>query len=412
MGQKGLTNFFENYLKQEPLFINKRVLQSNYTPKTILHREEQIQQLNSIMAPAIKGEKPSNVFIYGQTGTGKSLTIQNICNDMISTAEKNSSKLEKAGYRKFKVIYLNCKLKRIADTEYRLIAQLASEFGEEIPATGLPTVEIYKMFIKAIERDKVLLIIILDEIDQLGQKIGDGILYNLTRLNSELKSSEISLIGISNNLVFTQSLDPRVKSSLGEEEVTFPSYNALQIQDILRQRVKTAFKEGVLEEGVIEKCAAYAAKEHGDARRALDLLRVAGEIAERRGKNAIKVGDLDTAEDKIETDLFTNIISTQPKQCKLALYSIIRIHNKITNNMPIFTGEIYEVYKELCFKVGLRPLTQRRLCDIISELEMLGIITTKVISKGRYGRTREVCLAMPEEILKNVDDLLKEGLAV
>ena len=404
MGQKGLTNFFENYLKQESLFLNKKVLQSNYAPKTILHREEQIQQLASIMAPALRGEKPSNIFIYGLTGTGKSLTIQNVCNNMLAIAEKNSLKI--------KFVYLNCKLKRIADTEYRLIAQLASEFGEEIPATGLPTVEIYKMFTKAMERDKVLLIVVLDEIDQLGQKIGDGILYNLTRLNSELKNSDISLIGLSNNLVFTENLDPRVRSSLSEEEVTFPSYNAIQLQDILRQRVKLVFREGVLEEGVIEKCAAYAAKEHGDARRALDLLRVAGEIAERKGKNLIRIIDLDIAEDKIEMDLFVNIISTQPKQFKLTLYSIIKIQQGVTNNTPIFTGEIYETYKDLCFKVGLRPLTQRRLCDIISELEMLGIITTKVISKGRYGRTREVCIAIPEDIMGNVESLLKEGLSL
>ena len=404
MGQKGLTNFFENYLKQESLFLNKKVLQSNYAPKTILHREEQIQQLASIMAPALRGEKPSNIFIYGLTGTGKSLTIQNICNNMLAIAEKNSLKL--------KFVYLNCKLKRIADTEYRLIAQLASEFGEEIPATGLPTVEIYKMFTKAMERDKVLLIVVLDEIDQLGQKIGDGILYNLTRLNSELKNSDISLIGLSNNLVFTENLDPRVRSSLSEEEVTFPSYNAIQLQDILRQRVKLVFREGVLEEGVIEKCAAYAAKEHGDARRALDLLRVAGEIAERKGKNLIKITDLDIAEDKIEMDLFVNIISTQPKQYKLTLYSIIKIQRGSTANLPIFTGEIYEIYKDLCFKVGLRPLTQRRLCDIISDLDMLGIITTKVISKGRYGRTREVCIAIPEDIMSNVENLLKEGLSL
>ena len=404
MGQKGLTNFFENYLKQESLFINKKVLQSNYAPKTILHREEQIQQLASIMAPALRGEKPSNIFIYGLTGTGKSLTIQNICNNMLAIAEKNSLKI--------KVVYLNCKLKRIADTEYRLIAQLASEFGEEIPATGLPTVEIYKMFTKAVERDKVLLIVVLDEIDQLGQKIGDGVLYNLTRLNSELKNSELSLIGLSNNLTFTKNLDPRVRSSLSEEEVTFPSYNAIQLQDILRQRVKFVFREGVLEEGVIEKCAAYAAKEHGDARRALDLLRVAGEVAERKGKSIIKITDLDIAEDKIEMDLFVNIISTQPKQYKLTLYSIIKIQRGSTANLPIFTGEIYEIYKDLCFKVGLRPLTQRRLCDIISDLDMLGIITTKVISKGRYGRTREVCIAIPEDIMSNVENLLKEGLSL
>ncbi len=145
-------------------------------------------------------EKPSNLFCYGKTGTGKSLTITNVTNEIAKVAEKNNLPV--------KILYLNCKLKRIVDTEYRLVAQLTREFGEEVPATGLPTQEIYKIFINALDNKKVLLIIILDEIDQLVNKIGSDILYNLTRLNTELINSEISLIGISNYLVFTDNLGP------------------------------------------------------------------------------------------------------------------------------------------------------------------------------------------------------------
>ena len=120
------------------------------------------------------------------------------------------------------------------------------------------------------------------------------------------------------------------------------------LQDILKQRAKIAFKEGIVEEGVIEKCAAYAAREHGDARRALELLRVAGEISERQAREVIKVNDIDAAEDKIEKDRVIDIINTQPKQFKLTLYSIIKIYNNNSNNgMPIFTGEVYEIYKDL-----------------------------------------------------------------
>lgn len=401
--QKGLSVFFENFLKQESLFINKKVLQSAYVPNSILHRDELIDQLAGILAPALRGERPSNIFVYGRTGSGKSLTIQHVCNNMMEIAVKNKLNI--------KVLYLNCKMKRVADTEYRLIAQLARELGEEVPATGLPTDEIYKFFIRSIERDKLMLLVILDEVDQLVKKIGDEILYSLTRLNVELKGSEISLIGISNDLSFTDNLDPRVKSSLSEEEVVFPPYNALQLQDILKQRAKDAFKIESMEEGVIEKCAAYAAREHGDARRALELLRVAGELSDRKGKSVINISDIDEAEEKIERDRVIDIVNIQPKQFKLTLYSIIKLHNG-SNNNPIFTGEIYEIYKELCFKVGLRPLTQRRLSDIIAEFDMLGIITTRVISKGRYGRTREVCFAIPSNVIHNIEGILKEGLAL
>lgn len=405
MQQKELDGFFEKFLKKEPLFINKKSLQGNYTPKTVPHREDQINQIAGILAPALRMEKPSNVFIYGKTGTGKSLCINYVTSNLLLTAERNKIPL--------KIIYLNCKLKRVADTEYRLMAQLTREFGVEVPATGLPTEEIYKLFVNQLDKKKLLLVLILDEIDQLVHKTGDEILYTLTRINTELKNSEVTIIGISNDLIFVDNLDPRVKSSLSEEELVFPPYNAIQLQSILKQRAKEAFRETVLEDGVIEKCAAYAAREHGDARRALELLRVSGEIAERNNDNKIRIKHIDDAEDKIDRDRVIEQVNSQPKQFKLTLYSILNVcMNGNGNGHPIFTGDIYEIYRKACNDCGLKPLTQRRVSDIIAELDMLGIINARVVSKGRYGRTREIKLAIPDSTAPKINNVLKEGLGL
>jgi len=307
----------------------------------------------------------------------------------------------------FQSIYMNCKLKRVADTEYRLIAELARECGKDIPPTGLPTDEVYKIFYKAIDTKKQIILLILDEIDQLIKKAGDEILYNLTRVNSELKHAQICIVGISNNLLFTNTLDPRVKSSLSEEEILFPPYNALQIQQILKARCSLAFKEGALSQGIIAKCSAYAAREHGDARRALELMRVAGELAERAQAQEISVEYLDQAEDKIEKDRVLDVMQSQPKQFQASLYAILLLGEK---NNKIQTGDIYDLYLSLCSKVSLRPLTQRRVSDIIAELDMLGIITAKIISKGRYGRTREISVAIAPTTENNIKDILKREL--
>ncbi len=305
---------------------------------------------------------------------------------------------------------LDCKMKRVADTEYRIMAQITNSLGGKVPATGLPTDEVYKIFIKEIEKEKQLIIIILDEIDQLVAKAGDGILYNLTRINSELKNVEISLIGISNDLVFVDNIDPRVKSSLSEEELVFPPYNALQLQDILKKRAKLAFRNGTIKEGVIEKCSAYAAREHGDARRALELLRVAGEVAERKGDSTIAIKHLDDAEEKIEKDRVLDIVTTHPKQFQLTLLSILS--SKEESKEHLFTGDVFELYKKNCEDCGLKPLTQRRVSDIVAELDMLGIIRASVISKGRYGRTREISLAIPETTVKKIKNILVESLGL
>jgi len=205
-------------------------------------------------------------------------------------------------------------------------------------------------------------------------------------------------------------LDSRVKSSLSEEELLFPPYNAIQLQDILKQRSSEAFKDNVIQTGVIEKCAAYAAREHGDARRALDLLRVAGELADRNSEDKITIAHLDLAEDKIERDKIYDLVETQPKQHQLTLFSILKIAEKQKNQ--IYTGEIYELYKSCCQEVGLRPLTQRRVSDIIGEFDMLGIIYARVISKGRYGRTREISVSIPEGNRPKIQELLQRELAL
>lgn len=402
MGKNELNKFFNEYLDKDPLIISKNILQSEYTPDKLLHRDSQIQQLASILAPALREERPSNIFLYGKTGTGKTAITHHVLEEIGKVVKKKNSKV--VSY------YLNCKLKRVADTEYRLLAQLARGFGAQVPATGLPTDEVYKIFVNSIEDQKRVVILVLDEIDQLVKKAGDEILYNLTRLNNELVKSKISIVGISNDLVFADNLDPRVRSSLSEEELIFPPYNALQLQDILRDRAELAFAPKAFDDGVIEKCAAFAAREHGDARRAIELLRVAGELAEREGLESLSVKYIDLAESKIERDRVVDLVSTQPKQFQATLFSIFDLCDRKVK--PIFTGEVYEIYKNICESIGLTPLTQRRVSDIIAELDMLGIINARVISKGRYGRTREIGLAIPPSTLPKINTSLKEGLGL
>ncbi|MEK6757601.1 MAG: orc1/cdc6 family replication initiation protein [Nanoarchaeota archaeon] len=396
-----LDNIFENFDKKG-IFKNKNALQHNFQPDEILHRDEQIKQIASILAPVLRGEKTSNLFLYGKTGTGKTLSIQYVRNELMKRAEKEGS-------FKLKIEYLNCKLKKVSDTEYRILAELIKKMGGEVPATGLPTESVYGRFIDIIDREKQLVVLILDEIDQTVKKISSDFLYNLTRLNSELSKTQICIVGISNNLTFLDEIDPRVRSSLSEEEIVFPPYNAVQLQKILNKRGAEAFKEGVIQEGVIAKCAAFAAREHGDARRALDLLRISGELAERDGSKKILVKHIDEANNKIEKDKILDVIRSEPKQFQLVLKSIIELSERQKDG-HFFTGDVYNDYQELCRRNKLEVLTQRRVSDIIQEFDMLGIINVKVISKGRGGRMREIKLAITNNIIKKAKEIIEESL--
>lgn len=393
-----LKQVFTKFLENKPIFSNRSALSISFTPETIPHREKQINDLGRILAPTLKGERPSNVFIYGRTGTGKTVCAKLVGSELEKLSNTNSHNI--------KVIYVNCKMKKSADTEYRLLGGLSKEFGKNVPFTGLPTDQVYHIFFEALDSKKQIVIIIIDEIDSLIQKTGDEILYNLTRINQELKNAKVSIIGITNDLGFIECLDPRVKSSLSEEELIFPPYNALQLQDILRARASIAFIPGVLESGVIEKCAALAAQEHGDARRALDLLRVSAELAERNSDEKITIRHVDAAEEKIDLDRVIEIVKSQPKQSQVVLYAIMQVAEK--NKNEIQTSDVLDNYQKICYEQGLKSLTQRRISDLIAELDLFGIINTKIISKGRYGRTRIITLSLSGQIQKKLKNLLNE----
>lgn len=426
---------FDDLLSGKPIFETKEVLRPSYTPRRLPHRENQINNMATILVTALRGETPSNILIYGKTGTGKTASAKFVSDELESTSEKYEVPCE--------VQYINCE---VTDTQYRVLAQLANTFIEQneryidqrlstlsdlreranetsgvlsdtpfdsirsiddrieslkedreqfesVPMTGWPTDRVYSTFFDAVEYDERVVVIMLDEIDKLVEKSGDDTLYNLSRMNSNLDNSRVSIIGISNDLKFTDFLDPRVKSSLGEEEIVFPPYDATQLKDILQHRSEVAFKSDVLSDDVIPLCAAFAAQEHGDARRALDLLRTAGELAERDQTNCVEEKHVRQAQEKIELDRVVEVVRTLPTQSKLVLYAIILLERQGVQN--INTGEVFNIYKRLCSEIDVDVLTQRRVTDLISELDMLGIVNAVVVSKGRYGRTKEMGLSVP-----------------
>jgi cell division control protein 6 len=403
-------DIFGQLLKTEGLFVDREVMRPAYMPEIMPHREKEISDLASVLVPALRGETPSNVFIYGKTGTGKTAVAKFVGKELLKKGEETGKKV--------RFIYMNCE---VVDTQYRLLQNIANHFINElseqsehvqhIPFTGWPTDEVYAKLRSMIDKEPGVTVIVLDEVDKLK---GDEALYNLSRMNSDLKNAKVSVIGLSNDLKFTEFLDPRVKSSLGEENMIFSPYDAGQLQDILKYRVDRALKPDTINDDVVPLCAALAAQEHGDARRALDLLRVSAELAERSNMTKITSRHVRLAQNKIEIDRITEVTRTLPNQSKLILLSILLIekqNKKAGVTQVMTTGEVFEVYKDLCKKARYDCLTQRRITDLISELDMLGIITARVISQGRYGRTREIRIPSSSTHLLQVlqeDDLFKE----
>ncbi len=387
MLNESIDEIFQRAKEGRALFQNRDALSTEYIPDKLPFRENQIKQIAQILAPALHGSKPSNLLLYGKTGTGKTAVARLVV-----------EKLQTQGASKqIATCYVNT---RIASTEYRTLAKIADSLplpdDKRIPGTGLSIGTVLDRIFNSIKESQVHLILVLDEIDYLVNTYGDDILYQFTRAGEHVDPGFFTIVGISNDLKFKDELDPRVLSSLGEEELVFPPYTTQELYAILTARAKIAFKSGVVPNAVLNLCAALAGSEHGDARRAVDLLRVAGEIAERDGIHQVTEDCIRKASERVETNRIDDALRSLPIQNKLILLTASKFPQG-TN-----TGDLYISYQGLARRVGIEALTQRRVSGILAELDLLGLLDASVVSKGRRGRTKRIRLVIHSDTLNKV----------
>ncbi|MEA2031956.1 MAG: AAA family ATPase, partial [Euryarchaeota archaeon] len=376
----------EEHLREGEIFADKTVLRSTYIPENLPHRVEQIATLADILSTALKEKAPTNILIYGKTGTGKTATVKYVSKQLEEMARTCNCPL----------IYINCEL---FYTQHRVLGYLARFFNKRVPVFGWPTEVVYSELKERIDTEDRCVVVILDEMDKLVTK-EDEALYKLLRINRELSKARVNIIGISNNLSFSELLDQRVKSSSGVKEIIFPAYSADQLKDILTERAGMAFNYSALDDAVIPLCVALATKRNGDAKRALDLLLMSGEIAERSKSKKVSEEHARIASEKMDVSM-VEVVKTMPLQPKILLSSVLMLMRE-KKERSFSSGEVYNMYRGLCDHLGVEVLTQRRLVDIISELDILELINAVIVSRGKHGRTKEISLKVPEELIQPV----------
>lgn len=375
-------NIFEELEEnRKTIFKTKKYLDHRFIPETLPHRNEKIKTVAKFWVDALSKITPQDITIYGKTGTGKTAVTRFAKKQLEEIAEKNNLNI--------RIEYIRC---TDYNTEYQILAKLCQQLGKPVPYRGWTKAEVINtfrnLFTKNILGEDLILIVILDEIDIILKNDGDSVLYTLTR------TENVSITSISNYVDFKRFINPKVKSSLRDREIVFPPYNAQQLFDILKERSELSFNEGVITEGVLSLCSALAAKEEGDARYALDLLKTSGEIADEKESDKITEEFVKEAKDRIEHNKIIDVVMTLPLQQQKVLEAITILTHK---KEEITSGLLYEVYQDLAKN---DKVSYRRLFDFINELEMLGLISANTISRGRgKGRTNIITLQCDTELI-------------
>ncbi len=387
---------FKEILSRESVFVKRDVLSPHYIPGKLPHREKEIEKIMRSVSPAIQGEKPRNLFIYGKTGTGKTSTVKYVLN-----------KLGEEG-AKAPVSFINC---RMYGSRYKVMQRMAQDHIPEHAKPGYGISYFYERLLDWIEEDGKQLIVVLDEVDMV--KDLDDLLYTLTRSNDDLKKGGVSLVGISNRLNFKERLDPRSMSSLLETEIVFSPYNSKELAGILEARSKAGFAKGAVDESAINLAAAIAAQETGDARYALKLLFRGGEIADEKGERPVADRHVEEARKSVDEGVAADAISTLPDHQQIVLYAIAKLtlrgsrYSRLDSGNGqgenyLLSGEVYEDYVESSKKFHKMARSARWFRQYLNDLEMLGLITMVDSGKGQRGHTRFIKIAYSAEKIKEI----------
>jgi archaeal cell division control protein 6 len=378
--------------KENLLFANKIFLDNLTLPSQIIGRERKAKELVRFLLGYKQGLVVPLVSVYGRSGSGKSTIVKFVCENLdedISYAFVNLRK---------------------ARTVFGCANLILTELGQRSlkSAQGINTaIEHISSAVEQRLRNKKnntkLFILVLDEFDVLlYDKRGkpSDFIYKLLVMDEKLREKGylMCIVAISNNVMSDYEIDDRVRSRIGTSEVFFEPYTQQAVLAILKDRAAKAFS-GSVDSDILQYCADQSSQEHGDARRAIDLLRTAGEIAGKRGEKISKM-HIDAAIGRLQKDRVSTTLSSASYHLKLVAAALARI-SYLTQEAWHSTSTVYNQYSYIITN-DTKALTYRRIAELLTELQNMGLVTSHTSSKGRHGYGTQYKLVVPPEAIGKV----------
>jgi len=362
----------------ETIFTDKSVLTESYQPETILERDEEIEAYSHALQDVLFGREPENVFLYGKAGLGKTAVTEYMMDELRGEAATREQADD------LHIHQINCNGRTLFMVVRQLVNRLLPEAASNFPKRGLGTGDAFDELYTQLDRIGGTHLFVIDEIDHLDD--ANTLLYELprARANNHISEALVGIVGISNDYTFRQSLSPKVKDTLMETEISFSPYDAGELQTILCHRAEKAFVDGVCDQSAIAKAAALAAQDMGNARQAIDFLRVGSEVAEREGDRHVIDDHIERARALVQRGRLQNKIRDQTEHAQYILEAIATLAQE--DELPARSKEIQTVYETVADAHGASPLTTlKSVQDHLSDLHMLGFLIRHEQNQGRSG---------------------------
>lgn len=387
----------------ETIFADKSVLDEEYQPDEILERDEEIEQYRNALKDVLFGRNPSNIFLYGKAGVGKTAVttyILDALEDRIVEADNDVS---------LTVQNVHCNGETAFSICRDLVNDLRPSDADLFPRRGLGMGDVLTELYTEMDRIGDTFLFVLDEVDHL--KNVESLLYELprARANGDLAHARVGVIGISNNYAFRKTLPPKVKDTLMEKELSFAPYNANELQSILSARANDALAPGTYEKGAISLCASVAARDKGSARQAIDLLREGGDLAEERGDSTLTPDHIEDARESVRRGRITERVREQTKHAQLIIEAVAHLEQDGMTDAK--SKQIRDVYLDVAQKREVDPLsTLKSVQNHLSDLKMLGFLAREEHNDGLSGGSYFTysLLLDPDEVLEVRDELEAE----
>jgi orc1/cdc6 family replication initiation protein len=319
-----------------------RVLTADYLPNSMVHRDNERQEIARNLRPVLQEGQPLNMLVHGPPGTGKTAMARYVVEE-----------LKKETF--VKTPYVNCfSQKSRFEIFYKLLGKKAT-----VPRDGTSTEKVIDLFEKDVRKNPT--VITIDEVDQIAD---DDVLFEISRFQ------KAGLILIANSPNALANFDDRVRSRLsGMKKVRFKRYSSDQLFDILKERREYGLYPDTISDDQLKTISGNAS---GDARMALNSLRIAVQDAENQGL------------EQVTDEIIDQSITDSQDQDRIESLERLNRHQKSVYNLlqeedNLKMSELYSLYQE---EVD-NPKTKRTLRRYLNKMEVYELISSRGEKSGK-----------------------------